>query len=223
MIADFLPPAAYRAGLGAALAAALLSACATPPTRAPAPDPGAEWAQRQRVLSPIKNWELNGRLSMSAANEGWQASLRWQHRDHRQTINLAGPLGGGALRLTKDEHGASLRDADQQTYRAHDLRTLMRRMTGWDVPLDGLHYWVLGVPMPEVPRQEQIDDWGRPKTMHQLGWDIEFLEYTRVGLHDLPAKLFLKRRLPGVDNGDIDGPRGDAVLEVRLVISHWAL
>jgi len=216
-------PVARRAGAGAALLALWLAGCATPPIRPPAADTQAAWTTRQQVLVPMQNWELNGRLSMSAAKEGWQASLRWQHRDHRQTINLAGPFGGGALRLTQDEHGASLRDSDQNTHFARDVRTLMRQMTGWDVPLDGLHYWVLGVPIPDTPRKADIDEWGRPKTMTQLGWNIEFLEYTRVDGHDLPAKLFLKRQLPGVDNGEMDGPPGDAVLEVRLVISRWVL
>lgn len=216
-------PVAHRAGAGAALLALWLAGCATPPIRPPVADTQTAWMTRQQVLVPMQNWELNGRLSMSAAKEGWQASLRWQHRDHRQIINLAGPFGGGALRLTQDEHGASLRDSDQNTHFARDVRTLMRQMTGWDVPLDGLHYWVLGVPIPDTPRKADIDEWGRPKTMTQLGWNIEFLEYTHVDGHDLPAKLFLKRRLPGVDNGETDGPPGDAVLEVRLVISRWVL
>ncbi len=223
MIRFRVAPAARRAGAGVVMLALWLAGCATPVSRPPVADPDAAWASRQQVLIPMANWELNGRMSMSAANEGWQASLRWQHRDHRQTINLAGPLGGGALRLTQDERGASLRDADKQTHYAPDVRTLMRDMTGWDVPLDGLHYWVLGVPMPDMPREEDIDAWGRPKTLKQLGWSIEFLEYTRVGRLDLPAKLFLKRRLPGVDNGETGGPPGDAVLEVRLVISQWVL
>ena len=215
--------AAHRVAAGAVLLALWLAGCASAPTRPPAADPDAEWASRQKVLIPMANWELDGRMSMSAAKEGWQASLRWQHRDHRQTINLAGPFGGGALRLTQDAQGATLRDADQQTHRARDVRTLMRNMTGWDVPLDGLHYWVLGVPMPNEPSDEEIDAWGRPTVLKQLGWKIEFLEYTRVGRFDLPAKLFLKRRLKGVDNGETDGPREDAVLEVRLVISRWVL
>jgi len=216
-------PATRRAGGRSILLLLLLGGCASIPERPPVSDVDAAWATRQQALTPIRNWEINGRLSMSAAKDGWQASLRWQHRNHRQTINLAGPFGGGALRLTQDEHGATLRDAEQNTHRAHDVQTLMYKMTGWDVPLDGLHYWVLGVPMPDIPREEALDPWGRPTKMKQLGWNIEFLEYAQVDGYDLPVKLFLKRKLPGVDNGEIDGPPGDAVLEVRLVISRWML
>ncbi len=160
---------------------------------------------------PLTAWEIDGRLAMRAADEGWHASLRWVRRQDRHAIDLAGPLGGGYLRLTQDRHGAQLRDAEQHVYHARDARALLLRATGWDMPIDGLNYWVLGLPAPGSPVTEDIDPWGRLKTLHQLGWDVEFIKYARYGRYELPSKLFIRRK-PSADT-----------LELRMVINRWVL
>ncbi len=95
----------------------------------------------------------------------------------------------------------------------------MYRTTGWRVPLDGLNYWVLGLPAPDAAASEELDSRGRLKTLAQSGWDIRFLEYTRYGSFDLPSKLFMKRQNAGVEAS----PVKDAALEVRLIVERWTL
>lgn len=187
-----------------------MTGCAAVPERPPLADPARAWQMRKQELAPIAAWNIHGRFAMRRDGEGWQGSLHWV-RDHaRQRISLTGPLGSGQLRLTQDEHGAQLRDAEQNVLHAPDARELLRRATGWDLPLEGINWWVLGLPVPGAPGAEELDAWGRLKALQQLGWDVQFLEYTRADRHELPSRLFLRRAANGAGE-----------FEVRLAIERW--
>ena len=201
----------YAAGLLGLTA--LAAGCATAPALPPVENPAATWQARQVQLRPITAWNIQGRLAMRTAEEGWQASLDWVREEERHRIDLTGPLGRGHLRLTRDDRGAELRDADQHSWRAENPEQLLYRTTGWLVPLDGLNYWVLGLPLPDTAASQELDPQGRLKTLVQSGWDIRFLEYTRYGSLDLPSKMFMKRQ-GGADDDQ-------AGLEVRLIIEQW--
>ena len=208
-----------RRGLGVAALAVLAAGCATAPSPPPVENPAAVWQARQAALRTMTSWTLQGRLAMRAAKEGWQAEVAWVRDGERQQIDLSGPLGRGHLRLTQDMNGAELRDADQKTWRAKNAQQLLYRTTGWLVPLDGLDYWILGLPAPGSAANLELDDQGRLKTLDQSGWDIRFLQYAHEGALDLPNKIFIKRQ---DDLNAIDASRNHS-LEVRLIIEHWTL
>ena len=208
-----------RRGLGVAVLAMLAAGCAIVPSPPPVENPAAAWQARQAELRTLSAWTLQGRLAMRAAEEGWQASVHWTHDDGRQQLDLTGPLGRGHLRLTQDHGGAELRDADRKTWRAENAQQLLYRITGWLVPLDGLNYWILGLPAPGPAAKLELDDQGRLKTLDQSGWDIRFLEYARQGSLDLPSKIFIKRR--GDGNETASAQHVD--VEVRLIIELWTL
>jgi outer membrane lipoprotein LolB len=206
-----------RHGLGLLALAALVAGCASTPVPSPVENPAATWRARQIELKPVTAWTIQGRLAMHADNKGWQASIFWVRDGDHQSIDLIGPLGRGHLRLSQDNHGAELRDADQKTWRADNAEQLLYRTTGWRMPLAGLNYWVLGLPAPDSVGQQELDEQGRLKTLVQGGWNIQFLEYSRYGALDLPSKLFIDRRDGGSDGGQVK----DNMLEVRLIIEHW--
>lgn len=199
--------------------AAFAAGCATAPLPSPVENPEATWQSRQAELKPVTTWKIHGRLAMRAADEGWQASVYWVREGERHRIDITGPLGRGHLRLEQDRHGAELRDADRRTWRAENAEQLLYRVTGWLLPIDGMNYWVLGLPSPAAAASEELDDQGRLKTLAQSGWDIQFLEYTRYGSLDLPSKLFIKRHGSGAETNLAK----TAALEVRLAIERWAL
>jgi outer membrane lipoprotein LolB len=157
-------------------------------------------------------------MALRADSEGWQASVVWRRHDERHQIDLNGPLGRGHVRLTRDRDGAVLRDADQNEHRNANAEELLLRATGYRLPLDGLDYWVRGLPAPGSDAERELDAWGRLTRLRQLGWDIEFLEYDEHAGLDLPSKLFA-RRLAGA--GSL--ARADESFEVRLVIERWTL
>lgn len=195
----------------------LLTGCAALPARAP-DEVARAWATRQQALAPMVNWELRGRIALRSRDEGLQASLHWVRDGVRHRIALVGPLGSGQVRLTQDAGGAELIDAEKKQYRGVTARDVLLRTTGWDVPLESLNWWVRGLPAPDTQAEQELDDDGRLKMLTQSGWEVEFLEYGRYGTHELPSKLFARRRedVPGIGLNHV-------TLEVRVVVERWVL
>ena len=207
----------------AALLLVALSGCAALPERPPVGDRDAAWSARARELGPLESWEIRGRIALRTADDGWQASLSWLRAADRHDIDLVGPLGSGHVRLRQDAKGAELRDSSQQVIRDSSAENLLLRATGWQLPVNGLSYWVRGLPAPGAASARELDEWGRLRILRQLGWQVEFLDYDRLDSLDLPSKLFIKRTdAANRDRGDTAGP-GDPTLEVRVVIDRWLL
>jgi outer membrane lipoprotein LolB len=205
----------------AALLLAALSACAAMPERPPVGDRDAAWLARTRDLGPLDSWEIRGRIALRTADEGWQASLLWLRAKDRHDIDLVGPLGSGHVRLRQDASGAELRDSAQQILRDTSAENLLLRATGWQLPVNGLGYWIRGLPAPGVASVRELDEWGRLRTLRQLGWQVEFLGYERLDSLELPNKLFIRRADAG-NRQSLDIAAGnDPTLEVRVVIDRW--
>lgn len=204
-----------------ALLVAVATGCSTISDRPASQDPTATWQARQSQLIALKSWRVQGRLSARTPDDGWQASVRWVRDNDRHDIDLWGPLGRGHVRLVQDRYGAVLRDAQDNTYWAEDGQRLLFDTTGWWLPLDGLNYWVLGVPMPQTPNEHDLDQWGRLTKLTQLGWDIEFLQYQRQGTYEFPRKLFIRRQLDSAHT--VNQGTNNRTLEVRMVIERWTM
>jgi outer membrane lipoprotein LolB len=199
----------------AALASILCLSCAAPLPRPPDDQLQRLWQARASALLPIQHWELRGRLAVRAEERGGQASLTWKRDAAQHSIRLNGPLGRGVVRVTQDETGAQLQDAEQRVFHAASAQELLYRYTGWQLPLTNLNYWVRGVPVPDLPAIRELDDAGRLKTLRQQGWEIQYQEYVRFEEHELPNRLTLnyapERATPELP-----------AMEVRLVIDRWA-
>ncbi len=202
----------------------LTAGCATPSVLPPLENPQRAWQVRQAQLLPLTTWNLVGRVALRSANDGGQASLRWEHTPVGQTIDLSGPLGRGLVRLQQDERGVRLLDGAQQVTTAENAEALLFNATGWHIPLEGLHYWIRGVPVPGVPQHLELDDQGRLAVLWQSGWEVRFLSYTRFGDHDLPNRLtlLLPQAVASSPSPSSD-PAGRAPVEARLIIERWTL
>jgi outer membrane lipoprotein LolB len=189
-----------------------LAGCASLPDRAPVADKHNAWRERQTVLARLDTWELRGRVALRTAQDGGQASLHWLRKRDSHRIDLAGPFGGGRVRLTQEAGAAELRDSSGRVWRDRSLTEVLARATGWRLPLEGLDAWALGLPAPGEPAELELDEWGRLKRLVQLGWDISFLNYAEHHGYELPSRLFIKR-----------AGGGEPEVEVRLAISEWTL
>ncbi|HJX17833.1 MAG TPA: lipoprotein insertase outer membrane protein LolB [Acidiferrobacterales bacterium] len=193
----------------------LCFSCAAPLPRPPADHLQQLWETRESALVPIRHWELRGRLAVRADERGGQASLTWKRAAAQHDIRLNGPLGRGVVRVTQNETGAQLQDAEQRVFHAANAEELLYRYTGWRLPLTNLNYWVRGVPVPGLPASRELDDAGRLKTLRQQGWELQYQEYVRFEGHELPNRLTLTY---APDQATPELP----AMEVRLVIDRWA-
>lgn len=194
----------------------LVAGCAAPVVRPPDSDLERAWLTHEAGLKTLTEWDMRGRLALRSANDGGQAGLRWVRRADDFQIDLSGPLGGGLLRLTRDNGGVRLTDGKRHEYRADSAEALLYNTTGWHIPLDDMHYWIRGLPVPSVPRERQLDADGRLSVLRQSGWEIRYLAYARYGRYALPSRVTLTSRQPDADA--VAGP-----VEARVVIERWML
>lgn len=182
----------------------LLSACSTTPVQQGLSE-SLHWQQRYQALQNITNWDLIGRLSILNDHESYYLDLDWQQQADVYQMDLSGPLGMGATRLSGNRDGVMMSDSSRQQVFASSPDQLMYEKTGYRVPVEGLFYWVRGIPDPRTRSVPSYDENGRLNELEQDSWKIHFKGYTRVGMLDLPEKIF------------IDGYR----VKVRLVVDQW--
>jgi outer membrane lipoprotein LolB len=152
-------------------------------------------------LQAATAWHLDGRAAVAFRDQGWQASLNWQQRDGSSEVHLSGPFGAGAMVLKRSADGLSLNGAPPND----SVMEQLQERLGFELPLDHLRYWLLGVPDPgagfEVARNAQ----DRASQLVQADWSIDYDRYTAVAGDLLPAHLVLSH----------EGVR------VRIAVDHW--
>ena len=174
-----------------------LSACVS--TRPPPPE--AKWAQRLGELQNAAAWQLDGRAAVALGQQGWQATLNWRQSDNTAEVHLSGPFGIGALVLKQSAEGLSLNGAPP----SDAVLAQVQEKLGFDLPIENLHYWLLGVPNPASTFDLSRNAQDRAATLSQAGWSITYDRYLAVEGDVLPGRLVLGR-------GDV---------RVRIVIDHW--
>jgi outer membrane lipoprotein LolB len=190
----------HRAGL-ILLCSTVLAACAT--TQRP-PAPAAEaagWEQRAADLQHLSFWQLDGRAAVAVGTQGWQATLNWQQSGDSSEVHLAGPFGVGAVVLKRTPQGVSLNGAPPSDAVFSQLRDRL----GFELPLDRLRFWLLGVPDPSAAYELKRNDQDRALQLLQADWTIDYDRYTASNGDLLPAHMVLTR----------EGVR------VRIAVDHW--
>jgi outer membrane lipoprotein LolB len=176
---------------------AALGACVT--TRPPAPS--IKWEQRVKDLQQASSWQLEGRAAVALGTQGWQATLNWRQKDAFAEVHLSGPFGIGALVIRQGPDGLSLNGAPP----SDAVLSQLQERLGFELPLDNLHYWLLGVPNPAAAFDLSRNDQDRALKLTQAGWRIDYERYEPVAGDLLPARLVMTR---------------DEV-RVRIAIDRW--
>jgi outer membrane lipoprotein LolB len=176
-----------------------LSACVTRPP----PNVTSAWSMRAQALQHANSWKLDGRAAVAAGTQGWQASLDWRQNDSSSELHLAGPLGIGAQVITRTAKGISVNGAPPSD---STLSQLQERL-GFELPIDDLRFWLLGVPNPASAFELTRNPQDRALHLTQSNWSIDYDSYTPAGGDVLPARIVLTRE-------DV---------RVRIIVDHWDL
>ncbi len=192
-----MKPSKIAALAGGALLTLLFYGCATPRIQ-----PLAEPLTQHAI--GIERFNLSGRVGIQHEQEGYSGSLKWQHGLASDDLLILNPLGQGIARITKDATGISLTTAQGETFRAPDAERLTQQVLGWPLPLDGLQYWVLGLPSPAAPYEIEKNE-RHITRIKQQGWQIEYLSFKSETGNLLPAKMVLQQ----------------GALEIKLIIDKW--
>ena len=177
----------------------VLAACVTT-RRAPAPV-AAAWEQRVADLQALSSWRLEGRVAVAAGTQGWQASLNWRENGALAEVHLSGPLGVGSMVLKRGPDGLSLNGAPP----SDAVLVQLQERLGFELPIDHLRYWLLGVPDPSAAFELKRNDQDRALLLTQDDWTVDYDRYMPVDGDLLPSHLVLHR----------------ANVRVRIVVDHW--
>jgi outer membrane lipoprotein LolB len=197
------------AGIILALLMTGLSGCAPLTThhKSMPGQPDIAWESRQQLLSSIHQWQTDGRLAIKTTSDAWSASIDWQQHNDAYRIRLSGPFGSQAMHIEGDASRVLLKKSSDEVYAASNAASLIERHTGWTVPVEGLRYWALGLPDPQLHAQRVVDEYGRLTRLEQSGWVIEYTAYITIDGIDLPRIIRLE----------------NSFIKAKIVFKNWQI
>lgn len=164
------------------------------------------WHQQRAQVAQLQDWAASGKIALRTAEQAESASLIWQQSGVSTHIRLTGPLGFSATTLDSDGEQLEIRQGDDYSRWALDDPALADNEV-WGLPLRALHYWLKGIPAPQLPVDAiTLDASGSlPSEITQQGWVVEYQEFGQFERFTLPTKLRLYR-------GDVSA---------RILLRQW--
>ncbi len=165
-----------------------------------------KWQQHQKQLSSLNHWQAEGRLAASNGSKGGNASFVWLQKGESYQVKLFGPFGSGSVHITGHPQFVELREANGKTTRAQSPEQLLKKVSGMQIPVTGLRYWLLGLPSPQTQSSAQhLNDNGYLKHLAQQGWNVIYENYQTQNSPALPSKLRLQ-------NGNV---------KLKMIVTNW--
>jgi outer membrane lipoprotein LolB len=155
----------------------LLSGCAVTPK----PLLTQDWQEHTRQLEKLNKWQATGKLAVKVPNDGGSMGIRWQQEPAQFNIDFSGPFGQNLLAISGNETQVTLSEPNHAPVSAKTAEELIRRNTGWTIPVTQLAFWVRGLPDPKNRIGKlQPNAQGLIETLEQSGWKISYGEYMNV-------------------------------------------
>lgn len=190
------------------LVCVLLAACSTTgPHRVEESVRLQLYGEKSDQLSVLKGWSIEGRLAVSNDKDGGSGKFYWSRNEAGSRMNFHGTLGRGAWKLSADQQGAELIQADGTIHRAESIDQLIRNQVGWDIPVESMSFWIRGLNSPDDFRKRALDEEGNIIELFQDGWTVEYDRYRDFEGVSLPVRL--------------DARQGEWT--VKLVVRSWSL
>lgn len=169
--------------------------------------PNYQLSPTEQAFTRSPDWQFSGRMNITTVDRVWTGALRWHQQTREFDLTISAPFGQGVLQIKGDPYSAVLHSADGHLLESDDIQTLLQQQLGWQIPIAGLRYWVLGVPQPTIDASISRDETGKISEIRQSNWQVYIRSYQRSGAHELPRKLDLYNNQ----------------YQIRLVIHDWQL
>tara|TARA_R110002110_G_scaffold91264_2_gene237659 strand:+ start:286926 stop:287579 length:654 start_codon:yes stop_codon:yes gene_type:complete len=181
-----------------------LAGCITQPPLEPT---ATNWNEHRIQLQAMQQWTASGKLALRTPEQSESASMLWQQRNASTRLVLSGPVGLNVTTIESDGVLLTVTQGDDVQVLDVSSPDAIRSSTGWDLPLQALHYWLKGLPSPHSqPQAIQLDDTGTHLArLQQDSWQISYAQYeTHDGLL-LPGRMTITK--------------GDTRL--RIILRQW--
>ncbi len=120
---------------------------------------------------------------------------------------LEAPFGQGVFRI-ESEPGEPyrLRLPDGRVFENLSAEALLEDVIGWSLPIEGLDYWIRGMPRPRSDYSHRVRADGRTRSIKQDQWEISYLDYFEQQEDSrLPRKIKL----------------ANDTITVKLIVERW--
>ncbi len=155
----------------------------------------------KKHLLELRDWALEGRLSITSPDDSWSANLVWHRKANEDMIELSGPFGQGAIVIHLVENGVSIDRGDGHMQRSDDPDQFVQAQLGVFVPVRALANWVIGLPAPGQATNFLA------KGFAQGDWQVEYKEWLDVKGKVMPRKLTVT----------------NAKIKLKLVCDQWVI
>lgn len=188
---------------------ALIAGCTTIPGRLQSSSSfaPAETTLAQRARS--SDFIAAGRVAARDTGDtrrGFSGGFSWTHRPAEDIVELLTPLGQLAARMTVTTAGADIELSDGSRTFAVDPERFLTDSLGITLPLSALPYWLQALPVSTSAFRAEADALGRPTTLWQNGWQIQYTEYSDSTAGARPVRMQIAL-------GNV---------EARMIISEWS-
>lgn len=154
--------------------------------------PSASTTVRSVAAQRVTSWQINGAIAARKQNKGWNATLNWRQQGPNQyQIRLNGPLGNGAVLITKQGNTVTYHDGPKKLT-SSNAGALLARETGVRLPVNYLYYWVRGIPAPGPVQSIQRDAANHVLVLRQAGYTVQYAQYKPVKGLQLPTRIHLQ-------------------------------
>lgn len=172
-----------------AFTAIFLGGCATTyaPTSVSPAVALARWHYQKHVVGRITRFTLDAQVGASGSF-GMSGSLHWIQDGQSFQLHLSGPFDTDAITVTGTRAETIIRSASH-TIKTTKPEAYLFRHFRWTLPIAGLRYWALGLPLPDTPAILRYNSNGTLRYLHQDGWTIQYQSYQNVGGYILPMRF----------------------------------
>jgi len=150
------------------------------------------WGEHVAQIKQIKNWQNNARIAIKIKDKTQTASMQWRQQKDQFKIEFSGPFGQQGLELTGNDKSATLNIAKEASITGNSTSAILRKRLGWDLPVENVKYWILGLPSPLSQSKATLKN-ERLTVLTQDGWNVSYPKYKKFGEHYLPSKIIISK------------------------------
>ncbi len=145
-------------------------------------------------LQKLDKWTATGVIGIRYNGKADSANYAYNQDGEDFSIKLYGPLGIGSIQIKGNDKKVIFIDNKGKETQADNAKSLMVQQLGWYVPVDGLSYWIKGIPVSDKDANRQIDDNNLTQILLEKGWEIDYKGYKMFdGEYPLPTKIKMTR------------------------------
>lgn len=121
-----------------------------------------------------ESYNISGRFSIITSKKDYYGNFNWLHESSSDQLYLMSPLGNAVAKISVESNISTLETSNGK-YSGDDLDSLLEQQLGFTLPINYLHYWVQGVPLPQYAISHQLKS-----GFSQLQWNIEYLRWVDI-------------------------------------------